>query len=123
MLTQYLRKRVSVVTVDGRNLVGVLHAADQLLNIVLTSCMERVGAPCDAAGDANEDVHDDADGPSPSPASAFAPMEEVQLGVMMLRGADVVSIAIIDVYEEAGTNVKEWRGRDMPPVAATAAKP
>lgn len=110
MLTQYLRKRVSVITVDGRNLVGVLHAADQLLNIVLSSCVERIGAPYDAEGDGDSEA-----GLSASSPSSFRPVEEVQLGVMMLRGADVVSIAIIDVYEEAGTNVKEWRGRDMPP--------
>lgn len=128
MLTQYLRKRVSVVTVDGRNLVGVLHAADQLMNIVLTSCVERVGAPCDDAGDDHAEDNSSAAGASGgggggvSP-STFSPIEEVSLGVMMLRGADVVSIAVIDVYEEAGTNVREWRGRDMPPVAATIAKP
>ncbi|KPA79666.1 hypothetical protein ABB37_05449 [Leptomonas pyrrhocoris] len=130
MLTQYLRKRVSVVTVDGRNLVGVLHAADQLLNVVLTSCVERVGAPYDAA---DVDADGDTEGgegrsiirgaTSGAASSSFSPMEEVQLGAVMLRGADVVSIAVIDVYEEAGTNVKEWRGRDMPPVATTMCKP
>lgn len=129
MLTQYLRKRVSVVTVDGRNLVGVLHAADQLLNVVLTSCVERIGAPHDddSGETAGVDQNDasaaaEAAGGS-SPDTAYSPIEEVSLGVMMLRGADVVSIAVIDVYEEAGTNVKEWRGRDMPPVAATTARP
>ncbi|GET89278.1 hypothetical protein, conserved [Leishmania tarentolae] len=125
MLSQYLRKRVSVVTVDGRNLVGVLHAADQLLNIVLTSCVERIGAPYDVDDNAAaEEVSTVADEVSTAinrndtARSTLPPLEEVQLGVMMLRGADVVSIAVIDVYEEAGTNVKDWRGRDMPPVTA-----
>ncbi|KPI90027.1 hypothetical protein ABL78_0887 [Leptomonas seymouri] len=125
MLTQYLRKRVSVVTVDGRNLVGVLHAADQLLNVVITSCVERIGAPYDEA-DAEEDGNSTSDkgiSASGKPSTSFSPIEEVQLGVMMLRGADIVSMAVIDVYEEAGTNVKEWRGRDMPPAATTAGKP
>lgn len=114
MLTQYLRKRVSVVTVDGRNLVGVLHAADQLLNLVLTSCVERIGAPYDDAVEGDGDRAVGASGATPS----ASPLEEVQLGVMMLRGADVVTVAVIDVYEEAGTNVKEWRGRDMPPCSS-----
>ncbi|KAG5500249.1 hypothetical protein JIQ42_04584 [Leishmania sp. Namibia] len=128
MLSQYLRKRVSVVTVDGRNLVGVLHAADQLLNIVLTSCVERIGAPYDfedgAAGEGNGGGVDEGISTAVSSGGAtrgaLPPLEEVQLGVMMLRGADVVSIAAIDVYEEAGTNAKEWRGRDMPPAIAAA---
>lgn len=118
MLTQYLRKRVSVVTVDGRNLVGVLHAADQLLNIVLTSCIERIGAAHDEAVSAEADGGDAPEASTGASPSTLGVIEEVQLGVMMLRGADVVSIAVIDVYEEAGTNVKEWRGRDMPPCSA-----
>ncbi|KAG5477047.1 hypothetical protein LSCM1_05387 [Leishmania martiniquensis] len=130
MLSQYLRKRVSVVTADGRNLVGVLHAADQLLNIVLTSCVERVGAPYDfedgETGEGNGAVVDESVSAAGSSGSvtrgALPALEEVHLGVMMLRGADIVSIAAVDVYEEAGTNVKDWRGRDMPP-AITAAKP
>lgn len=95
MLTSYLRKRVSVITTDGRNLIGVLHSADQVLNVVLTSCIERVLAPHDA------------DKPQP--------VEEVQLGVLMIRGSDVVSVALIDVYEEARTDATQWTGRDMPP--------
>ncbi|KAG5502905.1 hypothetical protein JKF63_04678 [Porcisia hertigi] len=128
MLSQYLRKRVSVVTADGRNLVGVLHAADQLLNVVLTSCVERIGAPYDlvdcAVGEDNGRGAEEAVSTTTSGGDAahkaLPPMEEVQLGVIMLRGADVVSIAAIDVYEEAGTNVKDWRGRDMPPATAAA---
>ncbi|AIN99041.1 hypothetical protein LPMP_251780 [Leishmania panamensis] len=125
MLSQYLRKRVSVVTVDGRNLVGVLHAADQLLNIVLTSCVERTGAPYDfndGVPGENNGVVDEGTSTAGSSGNtargALPPMEEVQLGVMMVRGSDVVTIAAIDVYEEAGTNIKDWRGRDMPPAAA-----
>ncbi|KAK7194551.1 LSM domain containing protein [Novymonas esmeraldas] len=126
MLSSYLRKRVSVVTVDGRNLVGVLHAADQLLNIVLTSCVERVGAPYDHAeardsGDDDAAVADVGGSGVDHTAAPLPVMEEVHLGVLMLRGADVVTIAAVDVYEEAGTNVKDWRGRDMPPVPSAAA--
>lgn len=101
MLTHYLRKRVSVITADGRNLVGVLHAADQLLNIVLTSCVERVLTRHDA------------------PANAAQGMEEVSIGVIMLRGADVVSVGLIDVYAEAEARPSEWEGRDIPPVCVT----
>lgn len=98
MLTQYLRKRVSVVTADGRNLIGVLHSADQVLNLVLTSCVERVLAPHDA--------------------TLPAPLEETAVGVLLVRGADVVSVAAVDVYEEANVNPADWEGRDMPPVVA-----
>ena len=36
--------RVSVITNDGRNIVGVLKGLDQKLNIVLEECHERVFA-------------------------------------------------------------------------------
>lgn len=103
MLTSYLRKRVSVVTVDGRNLIGILHSADQLMNLVLTNCVERVLAPYDSVA-SNTEERDE-------------PMTESVVGVMLLRGADVVTVGLIDVYEEAAVNTVEWVGRDMPPVA------
>ncbi|CCW64356.1 unnamed protein product [Phytomonas sp. EM1] len=99
MLSGFLRKRVSVVTTDGRNLVGVLHSADQLLNLVLTSCVERTAAPFDRLGE----------------VEAGKPMEESPLGVMMIRGANVVTVGAIDVHAEAEANPSLWVGRDMPP--------
>lgn len=39
-----LDSRVSVITNDGRNIVGMLKGLDQKLNIVLEECHERVFA-------------------------------------------------------------------------------
>ncbi|CCW70969.1 unnamed protein product [Phytomonas sp. Hart1] len=96
MLSDFLRKRVSVVTTDGRNLVGVLHSADQLLNLVLTSCVERTAAPFNGREGGEK-------------------MEESPLGVMLVRGANVVAVGAIDVHAEAEANPSLWTGRDMPP--------
>ncbi|KAG8345689.1 LSM domain [Trypanosoma vivax] len=99
MLSPYLRRRVSVVTTDGRYLVGILHTADQLLNIVLTSCSERV------FGDAGK--HSETDG---------AEMTEHPLGVLMIRGCDVVCVAAVNTVEEAKVSTKSIRGWNLPPV-------
>lgn len=106
MLTPYLRKRVSVVTADGRNLIGILHSADQLMNLVLTNCTERVLAPHDSVASSTEAKEE--------------ALTESTVGVILVRGADVVTVGLIDVYEEAAVNAAEWVGRDMPPVAHKA---
>ncbi|CAD2222997.1 U6 snRNA-associated Sm-like protein LSm8 [Angomonas deanei] len=106
MLSSYLRKRVSVVTVDGRNLVGILWSADQLFNIVLSEAIERVAAPSDS----DYFVSDGSDG-----------VEEEQVGTWMGRGTDIVSIGLVDVFKEAQEVVSSWRGRDIPPSSALAA--
>ncbi|EPY36126.1 U6 snRNA-associated Sm-like protein LSm8 [Strigomonas culicis] len=98
MLTPYLRKRVSVLTTDGRHILGILHSADQLMNVVVANAVERVaGAP--GAGD------------------AAAAVEEVPLGVLLLRGADVLAVAELNVFEEAQVDVGHLVGRDLPACA------
>ncbi|KEG13266.1 U6 snRNA-associated Sm-like protein LSm8 [Trypanosoma grayi] len=108
MLAHYLRRRVSVVTTDGRNLVGVLHAADQLLNLVLTSCVERV---FDDGDNNNDNSHEGGAG-----GRDGGEMQELQLGVMMIRGSDVVCVAAVNTVEEARVSARAWRGRNLPAV-------
>nr|CCC89664.1 unnamed protein product [Trypanosoma congolense IL3000] len=119
MLSQYLRRRVSVVTVDGRYLVGVLHAADQLMNVVLTSCVERT---FDDTGDASTQVGSSSgvDDPNEGGNTKRGTVQEQQLGVMMIRGSDVVCIASVNTIEEAKLSMKDWRGRNLPPVQRVA---
>ena len=57
----YLNKVVQVVTNDGRNIVGLLKGFDQTTNVILDECRERV-------------------------FSNDAGVEEVQLGLYILRG-------------------------------------
>lgn len=114
MLTSYLGKRVSVITVEGRNLVGILHSADQLLNIVLSSCVERELAPADHYFLSDSTLKEDSENKSSKERDFGHVLKEESVGLQMVRGAEVVSIGTIDVYEEAKENVKEWRGFDMP---------
>ncbi|KAF8282368.1 U6 snRNA-associated Sm-like protein LSm8p [Trypanosoma cruzi] len=115
MLTHYLRRRVSVITTDGRYLVGVLHAADQLLNVVLTSCVERVFDEArENAGGSQEQQENQP--MSSNDNSGGGRMQELPMGVMMIRGSDVVCVAAVDTVEEAKLSIKSWRGRNLPAV-------
>ncbi|CAN0146030.1 unnamed protein product, partial [Phaeothamnion confervicola] len=57
----YSAELVSVITNDGRNLVGTLRGHDQRINVVLEGCKERV-------------------------FSLVAPVEQVPLGLYIIRG-------------------------------------
>ncbi|QIX02256.1 hypothetical protein AMS68_007773 [Peltaster fructicola] len=41
-LQSYLNKKVLIITVDGRTLAGTLLACDQVTNLVLQNCEERI---------------------------------------------------------------------------------
>lgn len=45
LLLDYVDKKVSVITNDGRNVIGTLLGFDQVCNIVLDKSIERVFAP------------------------------------------------------------------------------
>jgi U6 snRNA-associated Sm-like protein LSm8 len=45
LLVEFLDKRVGVVTNDGRMIVGRLRGFDQVCNVVLDSCVERIFSP------------------------------------------------------------------------------
>eukprot|EP00796_Vickermania_ingenoplastis_P009300 gene9300-6539_t len=117
MLTNYLKRRVSVLTVDGRNLMGVLHAADQLMNIVLRDCVERELGPAKdyfkLQGDA--EAADVTEEEAKQKRDAAMRLHEEGLGVVMLRGADVMAVGLVDVHDEARHRVSDWTGVDMPP--------
>ncbi|MES1907383.1 MAG: hypothetical protein MHM6MM_000509 [Cercozoa sp. M6MM] len=70
-LINYVDKRVSVITNDGRNYVGTLKGFDRLTNLVLVSCEERVFSP-------DADLHVD------------------QLGVQIIRGDNLALVGEID---------------------------
>uniref|UniRef100_A0A3B0NB57 U6 snRNA-associated Sm-like protein LSm8 n=1 Tax=Theileria annulata TaxID=5874 RepID=A0A3B0NB57_THEAN len=69
ILEQFIECSVFVISVDGRVFVGVLKGFDQLTNLVLYNCLERV-------------YHPD------------APVEELELGIYLLRGDNMYRIYI-----------------------------
>ncbi|EAN31155.1 LSM domain protein [Theileria parva strain Muguga] len=72
ILEQFIECSVFVISVDGRVFVGVLKGFDQLTNLVLYNCLERV-------------YHPD------------APVEELELGIYLLRGDNIVLVGEVDV--------------------------
>ena len=63
-LTSMMDARVSVITNDGRHIVGTLRGFDQVTNVILEDCAERV-------------------------YSSESGVEEAPLGVYMIRGDNV----------------------------------
>jgi U6 snRNA-associated Sm-like protein LSm8 len=89
MAAEYLKKRVSVITADGRHYLGTLESCDQVLNVVLSSCVER--------------IH-----------SIEAGAEDMPLGAFLIRGSRVVCIGAVDTFEEATVDVRSLRGPALP---------
>jgi U6 snRNA-associated Sm-like protein LSm8 len=80
LLVEFLEKRVAVVTNDGRIVVGELLGFDQVSNLVLRKCVERV-------------------------FGAASGVESVEHGVYVLRGDNVAAVGEID---EARDSAVKW---------------
>ncbi|XP_059476464.1 U6 snRNA-associated Sm-like protein LSm8 [Neocloeon triangulifer] len=77
-LDSYVNHTVSIITQDGRNFVGTLKGFDQTINLILDESHERV-------------------------YSVNAGVEEVPLGLHIIRGDNVAIIGEID--DEADSNL------------------
>ncbi|KAI1855467.1 hypothetical protein JX265_007697 [Neoarthrinium moseri] len=73
-LASYINKKVCVMTLDSRILVGKLESFDQLTNLVLSSAIERV---------------------IQTPESD-EPSQEVPLGLYIVRGDNVSVVGLVD---------------------------
>lgn len=78
-----LSERVSVLTVDGRTMVGTLHSCDGSMNLVLQEAIERIIRPVE------EEI----------------PSEEVPLGLYIIRGDSVAVVGRVD--EEIDSKI-DW---------------
>lgn len=91
-LSEWTNKTIFVLTCDGRTIVGTLAGYDQLQNLILKSCEERVHSP---------------DGP----------VDVVPLGLYVIRGDNVAVIADTREEEGKGQEGKErWREVRAEPV-------
>ena len=90
MLAEYLESTVSVITADGRHLVGLLKGCDQVTNIVLEDCTERIYSD--------------------------AGVESVPLGLFIVRGDNVAVIGAVDVEKDEKTDFSLVRGQPLPSV-------
>lgn len=73
-LTFSLPDKVLILTQDGRTLTGTLLSCDQLTNLVLSKTIERIIRP----------------------ATDDEPSEEVEHGVYLIRGENVVVCGLVD---------------------------
>ncbi|KAH8919572.1 Sm-like ribonucleoprotein [Atractiella rhizophila] len=75
-LQPYVNGRVLVITQDGRVILGDLQGFDQTTNIILSSSVERVFSPEEG-------------------------VEEVPLGLYLIRGDNITLIGEVDTEKDA----------------------
>ena len=82
---------VNVITNDGRNIVGILKGFDQTINLILESCHERVYSP-------------------------DASMEQVPLGLYIIRGDNVAIVGELDEDKDLSIDISSVRAEPLKPV-------
>mmetsp|Transcript_25244 Transcript_25244/g.32931 ORF Transcript_25244/g.32931 Transcript_25244/m.32931 type:complete len:97 (-) Transcript_25244:47-337(-) len=91
VLEELLDKAVSVITNDGRNIVGNLKGYDQATNVILEECHERV-------------------------FSLDAGVEQVVLGLYIVRGDNIAVIGELDEEADSRTDLSATRAEPLKPV-------
>eukprot|EP01135_Chromosphaera_perkinsii_P009551 Nk52_evm1s1810 gene=Nk52_evmTU1s1810 len=87
----YLNQRVLVVTNDGRVICGILKGFDQVINVILNDTHERVFSPVDG-------------------------MEQVVLGLFILRGDNIAVIGLLDSDLDSGVEWDQIKANPLNPV-------
>jgi len=90
-LEEYVDQLVLVVSNDGRILVGVLKGFDQAVNLILDQCHERV-------------------------FSSATGVEQVQLGLYIVRGDNVACLGELDEDIDMAQKLTDVRAEPMKPV-------
>jgi len=90
-LKEIVNKQVSILTCDGRSIVGQLRGVDQVTNVILDECHERV-------------------------YSADAGVEQVVLGLYIIRGDNIALIGELDADLDSKTDLATVRARPIKPV-------
>ena len=70
-LTALVDRQISVITNDGRNIIGILRGVDQTTNLILEECFERV-------------------------YSVSSGVEQAVLGLYIIRGDNIAVIGELD---------------------------
>lgn len=91
LLLRTLTGIICVITNDGRNIVGVLKGFDQTTNIILQECHERV-------------------------FSTTAGVEQVPLGLYIVRGDNIAVIGEMDEEADAALDLSTLKGEPLKPV-------
>ena len=86
-MVEFKDKVVSIITCDGRNIVGTLKGFDQVTNVVLEDCHERV-------------------------YSETAGVQQEVLGLYIILGQNVGIIGIVDEDLEKEMDLKSVKGQN-----------
>ncbi|KAG5368532.1 U6 snRNA-associated Sm-like protein LSm8 [Yarrowia sp. C11] len=87
-LSGYINKPVTVITTDGRLILGILQGYDQATNVILSNTRERVITPDE-------------------------PTEVVDLGLYMLRGDCIACVGETDLELDGSIQWNEVRGEEL----------
>ncbi|KAF2650576.1 Sm-like ribonucleoprotein [Lophiostoma macrostomum CBS 122681] len=87
-LNAYLNKKVTVLTLDGRTMVGTLLSCDGSMNLVLRDAVERIIRPADEGMNS----------------------EEVPLGLYIIRGDSVAVCGKVDEELDASIDWNKVHG-------------
>ncbi|ETN68140.1 U6 snRNA-associated Sm-like protein LSm8 [Anopheles aquasalis] len=90
-LESYVNHTVSIITADGRNFVGTMKGFDQTINIILDESHERV-------------------------YSMSTGIEQVVLGLHIIRGDNVAIIGLLDESVDSKLDFSAIRGVPLEPV-------
>lgn len=90
-LKEYLNKPVSVITSDGRNIVGELRGFDKSVNIVLDKSHERV-------------------------FSTDKGVAKKPLGAFVVRGDNIVLVGLLDEEEDVNRDLSTVKAPPLKPV-------
>ena len=90
-LEPYVNRTVCVITADGRNIVGTLRGFDQVINIILDDSHERV-------------------------FSTTSGIEQVPLGLYIIRGDNVAVIGDINEEQDSKMNFSNIKAEPLNPV-------
>lgn len=90
-LESYVNNTVSIITSDGRNFVGTLKGFDQTINIILDESHERV-------------------------FSTTAGIEQIVLGLHIIRGDNIAVIGQIDEVLDSRLDLHTIRGEPLGPI-------
>ena len=86
---------MSIITNDGRNLVGTIHGMDQHTNVILTNSQERIFSEDEA-------------------------VDVVELGLYLIKGDTIAIVGEIDEELDAAQDLSAVRARPINPVVHSA---
>jgi U6 snRNA-associated Sm-like protein LSm8 len=87
----FLEKLVSVITNDGRNIIGKLIGHDNMANMILSQAIERIYSP-------------------------DSELIQSELGLYIIRGDNVAVVGLIDEDVEQRIDYKTLRANPLKPV-------